>query len=160
MLTFTRTLKDGTAVEFKFACTHNNTYYEYINDKGIEFHFSIRDKNIAPFNIDVRRYEGLGYGTALISIMFEIIETYHKDVKFIYGKLSTSDFTDHGNLWQTSIPFYLKQKDNAYLIKCDRNLHMIYNTEDTNDYFNTKYYSYKDFIQGGASIGYIIYPLL
>lgn len=158
MLTFTRTLKDGTAVEFEFACTHNNTYYEYINDKGIEFHFSIRDKNIAPFNIDVGRYEGLGYGTALISIMFEIIETYHKNIKIVSGWLSISDYRDHGNLWQRSIPFYLKQRNNAYLIKCDKKLYTVYNSEDASTYFKNKYYSYEEYIRDGISDGYIIYP--
>lgn len=157
MLTFTRILKDGSAVEFKFTCEHDNTVYDLDCD-NIDFHFSIRDKNIATFRIDTNKYESLGYGTALMSIMFEIIETYHKEVEVVSGWLSISDYRDHGNLWQRSIPFYLKQRNNAYLIKCDKKLYTVYNSEDANTYFKNKYYSYEEYIRDGISDGYIIYP--
>lgn len=94
----------------------------------------------------------------LCQLCSKLLKQYHKEVEIVSGWLSISDYRDHGNLWQRSIPFYLKQRKNAYLIKCDKKLYTVYNSEDANTYFKNKYYSYEEYIRDSISDGYIIYP--
>lgn len=157
MCTYYRQLKNGNIQEFVFELDRNK--YELVNfPPEFEFHFTIYDNHVA-FTINVDEYKNKGYGTALISIMFEIIEIFYPEIEIIYGWLSTSDYYDYGNNWERSIPFYLHQKENAFLIKTSRKLHLIYNTEDVKEVFRKKYYSYKDFIADGIEDGYIIYQM-
>ena len=157
MCTYHRQLKNGNIQEFVFELDRNK--YQYIDPAFIiEFHFTIYD-NCAAFTIDTGSCENQGYGAALISIMFEILETRYDDVQIAYGKLSTSDYYDHGNNWKRSIPFYLHRKENSYLIKTNRKLDLVYGTKDANNIFKTKYRSYEEFTNENISDGYIIYPL-
>lgn len=134
----------------------NQNIYRYRHSE-IEFHFTVYD-DYAAFTIDTARFTNMGYGTALLSIMFEIINEKHQEFKFICGKLSTSDYYDHGNNWKISIPFYLKQRKDAFLIKCPMNFRLAYCNTKPEDFFKNKYYSYEDFTKEITN-GYIIYPL-
>ena len=69
MCTYYRTIKDGSVKEFKFE--FNQNIYSYRHSE-IEFHFTVYD-DYAAFTIDTARFTNMGYGTALLSIMFEII---------------------------------------------------------------------------------------
>ena len=154
MCTYYRTIKDGSVKEFKFE--FNQNIYRYRHSE-IEFHFTVYD-DYAAFTIDTARFTNMGYGTALLSIMFEIINEKHQEFKFICGKLSTSDYYDHGNNWKISIPFYLKQRKDAFLIKCPMNFRLAYCNTKHEDFLKNKYYRSEDFTTEITN-GYIIYPL-
>lgn len=156
MLTFTRTIKDGTAVEFTF--TQKDNRYDLIDD-NISFRFSKYEKFVT-FDINTNCMTGRGYGTALISIVLDFASNNGCD--FVSGHLSIADY-DNKN-WEDSIRFYLHQKKDAFLIKTNndvfmRNLYLQY--ESTDEFFNdfTHYTSYDDFI-AEPSEGHIIYPLV
>lgn len=156
MLTFTRTLKDGTAVEFEFI--QNGDKFE-LDCSEIIFDFTLHKKYIS-FNIDTRNLTNLGYGTALMSIVLEYAKA--NNFEFVCGWLSTAD-RDNGN-WKISIPFYLKQLPNAYLIEREttRYIHAIYDGFNSfEEFFNAyeHYHSYDEFVTNNTD-GFIIFPLV
>lgn len=46
-----------------------------------------------------------------------------------------------------------------HIQKTDRKLNLFYDTDDADEIFKTKYYSYEKYISSDISDGYIIYPL-
>ena len=81
-----------------------------ISPTGLDFSFTIEDRFV-HFTIDCKKLSNQGYGTALMSIMFDIISTHYNYIDFVCGWLSIADYYN-GN-WDISIPFYLKQKENS-----------------------------------------------
>lgn len=158
MLTYQRTLKDGTVQDYIFTKYENNRYILF-NIPEIIFDFILFQK-YGTFNIHCNNLSNQGYGTALISIMLEIIKTNFEHIDFICGRLSVEDYLRKN--WNVSIPFYLKQKADAYLIKENKFMRNIYcNYSSFNDFYNDydKYYDLASFSKN-VSDGYIIYPLV
>ena len=90
-------------------------YIDKQNYSGkITFHFTvyIKDK-YAVFDINTENYENSGLGTFLLHSMLSILKDYN--VGFVAGKLSTADY-NNGN-WKRSIPFYLKELPNSYIVE-------------------------------------------
>ena len=155
MCTYYRTIKDGSVKEFKFELDRNK--YILTNFPEIKFDFTVEEKFI-HFTIDTGHKENMGYGTALLSIIFDY--SANKNFDFICGWLSSSDYYN-GN-WQTSIPFYLNINTNSFMIKESQKMRNIYPTfSNFVDFYNNyeHYYNYEQFTQTIYD-GYIIYPLV
>ena len=69
MCIYYRPLKNGNIQEFVFE--HNRNTYELVNILGIIFSFTIEDRFV-HFTINCNNFSNQGYGTALMSIMFDI----------------------------------------------------------------------------------------
>lgn len=94
-----------------------------------------------------------------MSIMFDIVNTNYNYVDFICGRLSTADYYN-GN-WNISIPFYLKQKENSFLIKTATLMRYLYTSNSNfNDFFKKykRYNNYEKFVEN-ISDGYIVYEI-
>lgn len=155
MCTYYRTIKNGSVKEFKFELDRNT--YILTNYQDITFYFTV-EKRFIHFTIYTGHKENMGYGTALLSIVLDYAKMNNYD--FVSGKLAKSDY-DNGN-WKTSIPFYLKQSPNAFLIKTTEFMRNLYPKYDTaKDFFDDfkHYYSYNEFVED-FSEGHIIYPMV
>lgn len=156
MCTYHRPLKNGNIQEFVFELNRNT--YELVNILGIIFSFTIEDRFV-HFTINCNSFSNQGYGTALMSIMFDIVNTNYNYVDFICGRLSTADYYN-GN-WNISIPFYLKQKENSFLIKTATLMRYLYTSNSNfNDFFKKykRYNNYEKFVEN-ISDGYIVYEI-
>ena len=154
MCTYHRQLKNGNIQEFVFELNRNK--YELVSPTGLDFSFTIEDRFV-HFTIDTHKRENQGYGSALLSIVFEYATKNHLD--FVCGNLSTSDY--HNKNWETSIPFYLHRHPNSFLIKESDRMRNIYPKfknfqELSNNYIH--YYDYYNFTEN-VDDGYIIYPM-
>lgn len=155
MCTYYRTIKDGSVKEFKFELDRNT--YILTNYQDITFYFTV-EKRFIHFTIDTHYKENIGYGTALLSIIFDY--SSNKNFDFICGWLSTADYYN-GN-WKNSIPFYLNINTNSFMIKETQRMRNIYPTfNNFMDFYNNyeHYYNYEQFTQAIYD-GYIIYPLV
>ena len=154
MCTYYRSLKDGSEQEFIFEKDRNK--YNLVNINGIMFNFTLEQRFI-HFDIDTHNLENQGYGTALLSIVFEYATQKHFD--FVCGYLSTADY--YNNNWEISIPFYLHKNQNSFLIKESKRMRNIYpqfsNFQEWSNQY-THYLAYNSFTQN-ISDGYIIYPI-